>query len=251
LQTTPSIESGNGGQRIAIPRGALLLDPVKAQSLLESAGDAWFAPEYWSAEGRAEPVPAGRGSAWFLRTAAEQWVLRHYRRGGYIARISADRYCYLGEARVRSFNEWRLLAFAAAQGLPVPQPVAARYRRVGLFYTCELVTVRINGARPLSAAIGDGALTAKAWREIGAVIRRMHGLGIDHADLNAHNVLLDRDEKVSLIDFDRGRRRAGGSWAGRNLARLHRSLKKITYGKFAANFSAADWQRLLEGYRSL
>jgi 3-deoxy-D-manno-octulosonic acid kinase len=250
LQTTPSIEIGNGGQRIAIPRGALLLDPVRTQSLLESAGDAWFAPEYWLAEGRAEPVPAGRGSAWFLRTGREQWVLRHYRRGGFIASISADRYCYLGEARVRAFNEWRLLAFAAAQGLPVPQPVAARYRRAGLAYTCELVTVRIDAARPLSAVIGEGPLTARAWREIGVIVRRMHELGIDHADLNAHNVLLDRDDAVSLIDFDRGRRRPAGHWADSNLARLHHSLQKITAGGVAGRFSAANWQYLLEGYRS-
>jgi 3-deoxy-D-manno-octulosonic acid kinase len=236
---------------MAIAHGALLLDSVKTQSLLESAGDAWFEPEFWLAKGSAEPVPAGRGSAWFLQTAGERWVLRHYRRGGFMARISADRYCYLGEWLVRAFREWRLLAFAAAQGLPVPQPVAARYRRVGLAYTCELVTVRILGARPLSAAIAEGPIGGSAWREIGVVIRRMHALGIDHADLNAHNVLLDDYEKVSLIDFDRGRCRSAGNWAGANLARLQRSLKKITAGGVPGRFSAADWQRLIEGYRSL
>jgi len=52
----------------------------------------------------------------------------------------------------------------------------------------------------------------------------LHAAGADHADLNAHNILLDGDGVVSVIDFDRGRLRNGGSWMRRNLARLQRCL---------------------------
>ena len=44
-----------------------------------------------------------------------------------------------------------------------------------------------------------------SWRAIGAAIARLHRGGVDHADLNAHNILLDGRGAVSVIDFDRGR----------------------------------------------
>src|SRR4029453_11025308 len=61
-----------------------------------------------------------------------RWVLRHYRRGGLIAKLSQDSYLWTGAARTRSFAEWRLLAELRRRGLRVPAPIAARYVR-GLF----------------------------------------------------------------------------------------------------------------------
>ena len=85
-------------------------------------------------------------------------MLRHYRRGGFIARLSRDRYVWTGEARVRAFAEWRLLELLTERGLPVPKPIAARYQRSGLLYRCDLITQRIADAQPLSAALAVGAL---------------------------------------------------------------------------------------------
>ena len=76
----------------------------------------------------------------------------------------------------------------------------------------------------------------------------------DLADLNAHNVLLDADGAVSVIDFDRGRLRAqsgGGArgiWATRNLERLRRSLAKISRGLPAGRYSVQEWEWLMAGY---
>jgi hypothetical protein len=51
------------------------------------------------------------------RNELDQWVLRHYRRGGAVARrLLADRYVWAGEERVRAFAEWRLLARLHASG---------------------------------------------------------------------------------------------------------------------------------------
>jgi 3-deoxy-D-manno-octulosonic acid kinase len=41
----------------------------------------------------------------------------------------------------------RLLAELQALGLPVPPPVAGRYRRSGLAYRAELITERLAGVR--------------------------------------------------------------------------------------------------------
>ena len=207
-----------------------------------------FEPAFWADRGELQEAAGGRGSAWFISSVACPWVLRHYRRGGLIARLSTDRYVWAGEARVRAFAEWRLLHHLFGRGLPVPAPVAARYQREGFFYRCDLITRRIAGAEPLSSLLARGALAGASWRSIGAAIARVHAAGADHADLNAHNILLDGDGVVSVIDFDRGRLRNGGSWMRRNLARLQRSLVKVTRALPPDRFDAAAWQLLLAGY---
>jgi 3-deoxy-D-manno-octulosonic acid kinase len=193
-------------------------------------------------------VSAGRGSAWFLDCGARHWVLRHYRRGGFIARVSADRYFWAGESRVRAFAEYRLLARLIERGLPVPRPVGARYQRAGLRYRCDLITERVVGAAALSAELAGQALSDEAWRSIGAAIARLHQAGVDHADLNAHNILIDRRGAVSVIDFDRGRIRGAGPWRLRNLRRLRRSLEKVSRDLPPGRFYPQSWASLLAGY---
>ncbi len=149
---------------------------------------------------------------------------------------------------MRAFAEWRLLARLHAGGLPVPQPIAARYRRAGILYRCDLIMRRIAGAEPLSAILAGAALEAGIWGAIGGVIARLHAAGVDHADLNAHNILLDGRGSVSLIDFDRGKLRPPGAWKARNLQRLHRSLRKISAELPEGRFTTTTWNWLVAGY---
>jgi len=238
-----------GGRRIATANGAMLADPAYLGNPAKSVAESMFDPEFWRARGELVEVSGGRGSAWFIDSPARQWVLRHCRRGGFIARLSEDQYVWAGEDRVRAFAEWRLLEMLARAGLPVPEPVAALYQRSGLTYRCDLITQRIADAEPLSALLARAAIPEPRWREIGAVIARLHGFGVDHADLNAHNILLDARGAVSVIDFDRGRLRAQGPWAAGNLQRLHASLLKISAAMPADRFSPQVWEWLLAGYQ--
>ena len=253
--------TNDGGLRIATGSGAMLADPEslgELPALAQAEGDAIFDPAFWARREELAEVAAGRGAAWFIAVAPGQWVLRHYRRGGLIARLSRDRYIWAGENRVRAFAEWRLLAELAGRGLPVPKPIAARYQRRGFLYRCDLITQRIEDARPLSAVLSVAPLPEGAWREVGAVIRRLHGAGADHADLNAHNVLLDGIGAVSVIDFDRGKLRAPSgrrrdtgrrfAWQTRNLSRLRRSLLKISRHWPEDRFGSVAWEWLLAGY---
>jgi 3-deoxy-D-manno-octulosonic acid kinase len=232
----------NGGQRIATAGGAMLADP----SVLGNATEEILREEYWRARGMLSVVSAGRGAAWFVGPSDEPMVLRHYRRGGFIAKFSRDRYVWLGENSVRAFAEWRLLRQLVEQGLPVPVPVAAGYQRSGCVYRCDLLTRRIPDSKTLSAELKDRELGEGTWGAVGAVVKRLHNAGVDHADLNAHNILLDRHGAVSVIDFDRGRLREPGLWAARNLERLHRSLRKLNLP--AGRFAPACWNWLLAGY---
>ncbi|MGA2189264.1 MAG: 3-deoxy-D-manno-octulosonic acid kinase [Steroidobacteraceae bacterium] len=228
--------------------GAVLADPDCVASAADAALESWFEPAFWAARGELAQVAAGRGAAWFISSTARSWVLRHYRRGGFVARLITDRYVWRGEARVRAFAEWRLLGELARRGLPVPKPVAARYQRLGLTYRCDLITERIADARPLSAVLSLAPLTEYTWREVGAAVARLHAAGADHADLNAHNILVSGGGAVSVIDFDRGRLRVPGEWALKNLSRLHRSLVKVARRLPPDRFSAAAWAWLLAGY---
>ena len=235
----------------------MLSDPACLGNLPPDAAESIFDPQFWRARGELIAAAAGRGSAWFIASGERQWVLRHYRRGGFIARLSPDRYVWAGEDRVRAFAEWRLLDIMRQRGLPVPKPVAARSQREGPWYRCDLITERIVDAEPLSSALERGGLAESAWRAVGAAVARLHHAGVDHADLNAHNVLLDADGAVSVIDFDRGRLRAPGGagtpgiWVNRNLGRLQRSLAKISRGLPAGRYSARDWEWFMAGYQAV
>jgi 3-deoxy-D-manno-octulosonic acid kinase len=212
-------------------------------TLLDHADAALFTPP-----ASATSAVGGRGSAWILdRGGSGQWVLRHYRRGGVPGRMVRDRYLWMGLGLSRPWREWRLLDSLYKEGLPVPQPVAARVERRGLFYRGDLITRRIPGASSLAERLtGDSARIP--WASIGRCLHRFHQAGVCHADLNAHNVLLDASDTVYLIDFDRGTRREGGAWTSGNLARLKRSLDKLS-GEGGFNLTA--WGALLEGYGRL
>jgi 3-deoxy-D-manno-octulosonic acid kinase len=240
----------NRGRRIATATGAMLADPDSLGNASQEITESLFDPEYWRARGELAAVTGGRGSAWFIVSEQRDWVLRHDRRGGFMARFLRDRYVWAGEDRVRSFAEWRLLQRMALEGLPVPKPIAARYQRAGLFYRCDLITQRIVGTRPLSAVLAERGLPEAQWRSVGAVIARLHDAGVDHADLNAHNLLIDGAGGVSVVDFDRGRvRRLPGRWALGNLQRLRRSLDKVSRGLPADRWAAAPaWDWLMAGY---
>src|SRR5215475_14814676 len=99
----------NDGGRIATDNGAMLADSAILGNSSVHAVPEIFDPQFWQRRGQCAPVAAGRGSAWFIGPPERQWVLRHYRRGGFMARLSTDKYWWYDEARVRAFAEWRLL----------------------------------------------------------------------------------------------------------------------------------------------
>jgi 3-deoxy-D-manno-octulosonic acid kinase len=226
----------------------MLSDPARLGNLPQPVAESVFDPEFWRARGELHAVQGGRGAAWFIVAGSRQWALRHFRRGGFMSRMSGDAYLWLGEERVRSFAEWRLLALLTQRGLPVPPPVAARYQRSGLYYRCDLITQRIPNAAPLSEVLAERALSEPAWRAVGTTVAKLHRAGVYHADLNAHNILLDAKGAVSVIDFDRGRLRPPGRWTSQNLRRLQRSLQKILPGLPPERCSDGTWQWLLAAY---
>jgi 3-deoxy-D-manno-octulosonic acid kinase len=191
----------------------------------------------------------GRGTTYFLEINQNHYVLRHYLRGGMVAKLMGDQYIWTGLTNTRAWQEWRLLEKMTDMGLPVPKPVAARVCRSGLFYTADILMVRIMDTRSLAQQLEVSPLEDEIWESIGQCIRRFHDADIYHADLNAHNILLDHGNRIYLTDFDKGRlRHQAESWREQNLSRLHRSLQKLKNLCNPFYFSEQDWDLLCMGY---
>jgi len=230
--------------------GAILFD---AGALAQVGGanfdPAWFEPEHWRVRGALAAPGAGRGTVMRVPLPGGDWSLRHYRRGGLVARVLGDRYLWNGAERTRGLVEMRLLLALGQRGLNVPAPVAARFRRRGAHYRADLITRWIDGTQTLAERVRAGTADAVDAARVGACIAEFHAAGAYHADLNAHNILLDA-QRVWLLDFDRGALRAPArSWQFATLARLRRSLVKLGAARDGeAHFDRIFWSPLMAAY---
>jgi 3-deoxy-D-manno-octulosonic acid kinase len=243
------VDAAGAGEAVLaqFPGGAMLYD----DSSVSHPDPQIFDVEHWRTGGTAEVSAGGRGTvAFVVSDDGRRWVLRHYRRGGAVAKWLDDRYLWMGAESTRAFQEWRLLRRLREWNLPVPRPVAARYRRSGWSDRADLLTEELPTRTTLAQAVRDVPLSAGQWRRIGRSIGALHAHGVHHADLNAHNVLLAASGDVYVLDFDRGRIRARGTWERKVLARLRRSLDKVTAALPAGRFGDPQWAELLHGVGS-
>ena len=206
-----------------------LSDALGTHQLSHPIESELFSADYWRRQDLVVGEAPGRGSSLFLQaTPTQQWVLRPYRRGGLVAKLSEKRYWWAGAERTRAFQELRLTAALFEKGLPVPAPVACCVTRYGMTYEAALLTVRIPGARALASLLANGEADNALLRQVGTMIKRFHEAGLDHVDLNARNILIDPSATPWLIDLDRCRLREPSKWQSNNLKRLSRSVAKFS-----------------------
>lgn len=213
---------------------------------------------YWKKENAITGSAQGRGTTWFVQHSdkkskqTKHWVLRHYYRGGLIGKIISDSYWFTSQKNTRAACEFSLLGYMQQLALPAPKPIAYRVIRHGLFYRADLLSSRVEQAEDLVALLSKQALSPALWQKIGLTIKRFHDNNIYHHDLNAHNILIDKNDDVFLIDFDRGEIRENnqGSWQQANMARLQRSFLKELNKLPTFHWQQDNWQLLLEGYLS-
>ena len=183
-------------------------------------------PYYWTNRDRIFKTSGGRGTAYFIDAGENRrWVLRHYYRGGLMARIMKDGYFYPGRSRCRPYCEFRLLEKLLDLGLPVPEPVVAH---VNLnFYPVahyDLISRYIENSRDLATLLKERALTEDEIQKLGATLALLGKHNVYHHDLNIRNILLDDDGKFWLIDFDKGE--ISGGHFDEMMSRLRRSFRK-------------------------
>lgn len=231
--------------------------PDVSPTMIKAGADAWLydadvfsdppSANWLEAAPRVESERAGRGQIHLLETPAGIGVHRAYRRGGRIMVLFGDRYLFSGLEQSRPIREFRLLATLSTGGLPVPKPLLARVRRNGMVYRGDLLTAAIPDTETLAEFLRRDA-SSVPWPAVMAAIAAVHHANVWHADLNAHNVLIDRHGKSWVIDFDRAEVRAPKLiWREENLERLRQSLHKIQGKRWMQQFEPT-WQQILDEY---
>ena len=176
----------------------------------------------------------GRGSTPSLSLGDDlAVVLRRYRHGGLLGRLF--RALYLGPER--ALSELRVTARAEAKGAPVPHVLClALWPVLGPFWSALIGTREERNSRDLLQAllaIDDSRTRRALLRRVADAIRKLHDAGVEHRDLQLHNVLVIDENgswRVVVVDLDRAVFHAQGllptSRRADNLGRLARSAVK-------------------------
>lgn len=217
-----------------------------------------FLPAYWQQQNLVSGTGGGRNLAYFIQSrnglthGERPLVLRHYYRGGLVGRLNRDHFLNLPGQDCRALAEFKLLQWMHEQALPVPRPVAAHCRQVGLCYRADILIEKLPCDGDLFTQLKESPLSDAGWQAVGALVRKFHQAQVFHSDLNCHNILIAANDRrltqLWLIDFDKCARRRGEKWKKDNLARLRRSLEKEQGLHKLFYFTPADWQSLLQGY---
>jgi 3-deoxy-D-manno-octulosonic acid kinase len=210
----------------------------------------WFNPSIDTTAVRADKWQLGRQSVTHFNANGYYMVLRHYCRGGIPAKFSRDKFIFHGWHATRAYRELVLLESMACMSLPVPVPVAAKCELKGAFYTSDIIMHEIKNSETLAQILIKDKLPPQVWQRVGRIIKKFHLNGIQHVDLNANNILIDGDEHVYLIDFDRCmQRKYSDVWGRRGLERLKRSLLKIKSTNSELAFCEDDFRVLSDAYK--
>ncbi|NOI60381.1 3-deoxy-D-manno-octulosonic acid kinase [Vibrio coralliilyticus] len=213
------------------------------EALLKEDPKQVFDAEFWQNAGKVIGSAQGRGTTWFVQTETIEAALRHYRRGGLFGILVEDSYLFSSWEKTRSYQEFQLLNTLIEAGVNVPRPIAARTVKSGVTYKADLLSEKIPNARDLVSILMEKPLAAEMYQKIGQEIRKMHDAQVNHTDLNIHNILIDEQDKVWIIDFDKCYQQSGNAWKQSNLERLKRSFEKEV-GKRGIHWKLDDLQHL-------
>lgn len=196
------------------------------ESIITEAVSDIFVLQNWQERNAVLGCAKGRGTTWFVQFDEVQGAIRHYMRGGFYGKLVKDCFLFRGWEKTRSFQEYQLLVYLTEMGINVPKPIAARAIKQGIFYRADLISERIPNAHDLVTLLQKQSLSSALYFKIGSEIGKMHRAGVNHTDLNIHNILIDDAHKVWIIDFDKCYRQSGDHWKKSNIERLYRSFCK-------------------------
>jgi 3-deoxy-D-manno-octulosonic acid kinase len=215
-------------------RGALIVALPSVLAALAEAVESAGSVYAWAAAQRGARSFVGRSAAYQVPITGIECVVRHYHRGGFIARFNADRYVNAGEPR--PLRELNASIAARAAGVPTPEVMAAIVYGYGLTYRADLVTRYISDSADLAdVSLGEEQWSESdrvaAWSAAGVLLRCAFDAGVKHVDLNLRNVLIARTEQsmnAHLLDLDRAHVGSIDDAARHAmLARFHRSRRKL------------------------
>jgi len=188
-----------------------------------------FNIDYISKEGLIKSVMTGRGKALEVKYEDRSYFLKHYIRGGLIAKVSYDKYILGSLASTRAVKEYNLLNIMNDKGLPVPKAAALQIIMSRFTYKANLITRKIENEGTLYEFIKNKRMNSKLWDELGITLEKFFQEHVYHSDLNSKNIIIDKDHNFFLLDFDNSYFYYDKKLFHKSILRLERSLKKIGY----------------------
>jgi 3-deoxy-D-manno-octulosonic acid kinase len=210
-----------------------------------------FDPQYLIENHLVKRTATGRGKVYFFDLSGIEVVLRHYYRGGLIAKFIKDKFVFAGIQNTRAYRELAILAHLHAKGVNVPKPIVGKVRVLGLTYQCDILTQVIDNATELHQHLCEHGVEDETWKQIGKEIQKLHQAQACHYDLNVKNLLVKDNNEIVLLDFDNCEIRQGDAWKAKNLERFKRSLFKQASKHPSYGFSEDKWHILTEAYNEL
>ena len=216
----------------------------------------------WASQHSTKEMLAGRGRVFIFPTAgstenATHWIVRHYQRGGILARHLDDR--YLVTRTPRPLKELQASVEARSRGIPTPRIIGGAAYRSGVFYRAELVTEYLPDVTDLASVVfgvneRNMAFCTTALHAAGKLVSLLEKERVAHADLNASNILVNQfggTSSAHVIDLDRCRPLSSTARAPVKLMRrrLERSLKKLAQ-RYGQPLDEVLWVALRDGYET-
>lgn len=141
--------------------------------------------------------------------------VKHYSHGGLLRSITGGRFLAIGQQRSRL--EFEMLERARSLSVNAPRPLAI-ITKGAIVYGTWLVMEELSDSRNLvELQNDDGDDLRSAMDALGKQVGILIKNGILHVDLHPGNVLVSKDGRAFIVDFDKARLFSGGEAALREL----------------------------------
>jgi len=187
-----------------------------------------FNIDYISKEGLIKSEIVGRGKTYEIEFEGNRFILKHYIRGGFISKISYDKYLFDAIASSRAVKEYNFLNNLYSKGLPVPKPAALQVIINRFTYTADLITCKINNEGTLNDFVQTGKMNSNLWSNLENTLQKFYEENVYHSDLNTKNIIIDKASKFYLLDFDNSYFFYKNKLFKKSVMRLERSLSKLS-----------------------
>ena len=187
-----------------------------------------FNIDYISKEGLIKSEIVGRGKTYEIEFEGNRFILKHYIRGGFISKISYDKYFFDAIASSRAVKEYNFLNNLYSKGLPVPKPAALQVIINRFTYTADLITCKINNEGTLNDFVQTGKMNSNLWSNLENTLQKFYEENVYHSDLNTKNIIIDKASKFYLLDFDNSYFFYKNKLFKKSVMRLERSLSKLS-----------------------
>lgn len=170
-------------------------------------------------------------------------AVKHFARGGLLGKVISSKYLRIG--KIRSLIEFELLERARELGINAPEPIAFIYSG-GICYQTWLISRFIENYSSLAEVFNENTERGEqVMPAVSAQIEKMIQAGLFHIDLHPGNVLVDGDNKVYFIDFDKAHEFRGCRNALRDkyLCRWRRAVIKHSLPEVLAEIISAGLRK--------